>query len=149
MMPKSKTLLGNIRGRKHAKTHPALRMIKPIRRQINPKTEMISLIFLSSCSKRGLYRTQPMAVLIPNSARFRKPKRLFSVPISPIKSAPNASRKIFLEKKDKAKLRKQKMRLTRALSNDFLRRDSCDIFCFLQAKVCNFFYLCSNKHILI
>jgi hypothetical protein len=38
--------------------------------------------------------------------KFKKPKRVPNVPVKPIKSAPRQSRKIFLEKKDNANVKK-------------------------------------------
>ena len=73
---------------------------RPIFRYRYPKTEMTSLICSLFCSKRGLYSVKPIAVPIPNSAKFNNPRIFPKVPVKPIKSSPNPSKKIFLEKKD-------------------------------------------------
>ena len=65
---------------------------------MKPKTEMISLIFFI-VFKEGFIQNVADGCADTQFCKVQKTKpRLFSVPISPIKSAPNASRKIFLEK---------------------------------------------------
>lgn len=57
----------------------------------------------------GLYRAKPIAVPIPNSAKFKNPNILLSVEVRPTNSSPRKSKNIFLEKNwAKTDIRKKK-----------------------------------------
>ncbi len=88
MRPHEKDVAGNIKGRNNDTTTPEPRITNPIIIYTYPNTDMISLICCLSPLKIGLYKTYPIAVPTPNSARFKNPKILLSVPLKPINSVP-------------------------------------------------------------
>ena len=72
---------------------------------MKPKTEMISLIFLFIVFKEGFIQNVADGCADTQFGKVQKTQEIVQCTYQPIKSAPNASRKIFLEKNDRAKLR--------------------------------------------
>ena len=85
---------------------PADNMIIPIYLYKYPIIDIISLIFILSLFWMGLNRKILIQLPIPNSARLRYPRIFPMVPVSPMKSAPRLSKKIFLEKNARMSERK-------------------------------------------